>query len=130
MAYVGLGLALVTKGQFAEAAAAYHRALAVQPEAFWPYANLGSLHAGDAFGSALAASFWGAVIAFGADALVTVIVTLFTKPKPAEELEGLVYGTKVDMGEVAHTREPWWRNPLILGGGALALAAALYIPFL
>ena len=80
------------------------------------------------FGSALNASFWGAVIAFVADALVSVLVTLFTKPKTAEELEGLVYGTKVAGRDLA-TREPWWRSPVVLGGGALALAGLLYIPF-
>jgi SSS family solute:Na+ symporter len=80
------------------------------------------------FGSALAASFWGAVIAFVADAVVSVVVSLFTKPKTAEELEGLVYGTKVAGHDLA-TREPWWRSPVVLGGGALALAGLLYIPF-
>jgi SSS family solute:Na+ symporter len=80
------------------------------------------------FGSALTASFWGAVIAFVADAVVSVVVSLFTKPKTAEELEGLVYGTKVAGRDLAG-REPWWRSPVVLGGGALALAGLLYIPF-
>ena len=80
------------------------------------------------FGSALTASFWGAVIAFVADALVSVLVSLFTKPKTAAELEGLVYGTKVEGRDLA-SREPWWRSPVVLGGGALALAGLLYIPF-
>ena len=35
---------------------------------------------------------WGAGLAFVVDAIVTVIVTLVTKPKPVEELQGLVYG--------------------------------------
>ena len=43
-------------------------------------------------GSAQAAAFWGAVAAFVADAVVTVIVTFVTRPKPVEELQGLVYG--------------------------------------
>ena len=38
------------------------------------------------FGSALSASFWQAIIAFLADAVVMVVVSLVTKPKPAEEL--------------------------------------------
>jgi SSS family solute:Na+ symporter len=82
------------------------------------------------FGSALTASFWGAVIAFVADAVVSVGVSLVTERKTAGELEGLVYGSKVDMGTVAGRREVWWRSPVVLGAGALALAAALYIPFL
>ena len=40
------------------------------------------------FGSALSASFWQAIIAFLADAAVMVVVSLVTKPKPTEELEG------------------------------------------
>src|SRR5215204_1220613 len=43
-------------------------------------------------GSDQAAAFWGAIAAFVADALVSVVVTLFTRPKPVEELQGLVYG--------------------------------------
>ena len=81
------------------------------------------------FGSSLTASFWGAVVAFVADAVVSVVVSLFTQPKPAEELEGLVYGTAVDHGEVAHGDTVWWRNPVPLGLGAVALAFLLYIPF-
>ena len=81
------------------------------------------------FGSSLAASFWGAVVAFLCDAVVSVIVSLVTKPKPAEELEGLVYGTAVDHGEVATGDDAWWRNPVPLGLGALAISLLLYIPF-
>ena len=44
------------------------------------------------FGSDLDESMWGAGAAFVVDAIVTVAVTLFTKPKPVEELQGLVYG--------------------------------------
>ena len=45
------------------------------------------------FGSDLAASRSGArASAFVVDAVVTVGVTLVTKPKPVEELQGLVYG--------------------------------------
>src|SRR5690242_9039152 len=44
------------------------------------------------FGSDLAESMWGAGLAFVTDAVVTVLVTLRTRPKPVEELQGLVYG--------------------------------------
>ena len=44
------------------------------------------------FGSDLDESMWGAGLAFVVDAIVTVIVTLVTTPKPVEELQGLVYG--------------------------------------
>ncbi|MGZ4609567.1 MAG: sodium:solute symporter family protein [Actinomycetes bacterium] len=81
------------------------------------------------FGSSLAASFWGAVIAFAADAAVSVVVSLMTEPKPASELEGLVYGTKVDYGIVTREDSVWWRSPVTLGLGALVISLALYIPF-
>jgi SSS family solute:Na+ symporter len=81
------------------------------------------------FGSSLAASFWGAVVAFAADAVVSVGVSLVTRPKPAEDLEGLVYGTAVDSGEVTSGDRVWWRNPVPLGLGALAISFALYVPF-
>jgi SSS family solute:Na+ symporter len=44
------------------------------------------------FGSPLSASFWQAIIAFLVDAVVMVTVSLVTKPKPVEELRGLVWG--------------------------------------
>ncbi len=81
------------------------------------------------FGSGLAASFWGAVVAFACDALVSVAVTFMTAPKPVAELEGLVYGTTVDHGELAHGDDVWWRNPVPLGLGAVAISLLLYIPF-
>src|ERR671931_626765 len=43
-------------------------------------------------GSELAASFWGAIIAFLADLVVTVGVSMVTQPKPEAELRGLVWG--------------------------------------
>ena len=70
----------------------------------------------------------GAAIAFVADALVSVGVSFVTQPKRDTELEGLVYGTTVDKGDLADT-QGWWRSPIILGAGALALSFALYIPF-
>ena len=48
------------------------------------------------FGSDLASRWWGASLAFVVDAIVTVAVTLRTKPKPIEELQGLVYGMAND----------------------------------
>ncbi len=85
------------------------------------------------FGSPLSASFWQAIIAFLACAVVLVVVSLFTKPKPEEELRGLVWGL---------TREPdpdieedprdklWWRSPALLAAGAIALLIVLNIIFI
>ena len=45
-------------------------------------------------GSAIASTWWQAVIAFVADAIVLVVVSLVTQPKPESELRGLVWGLK------------------------------------
>jgi SSS family solute:Na+ symporter len=83
------------------------------------------------FGSALSASFWQAIIAFLADAVVMVLVSLVTKPKPVEELKGLVWGSaNVDTEADVDPRDKlWWRSPILLGGIAMALVVILNIVF-
>ncbi|HEY5429107.1 MAG TPA: sodium:solute symporter family protein, partial [Solirubrobacteraceae bacterium] len=84
------------------------------------------------FGSALSASFWQAIIAFLVDAAVMVVVSLVTKPKPTEELRGLVWGLTRDE-EPEENQDPrdklWWRSPALLGGVAIALVVVLNIVF-
>jgi SSS family solute:Na+ symporter len=85
------------------------------------------------FDSDLAASFWGAIVAFLADAVVTVGVSLVTTPKPTEELRGLVWG--LDRKEKDRSRGQrgeggWWRSPALLGGVALAGTVVLNLLFL
>jgi SSS family solute:Na+ symporter len=83
------------------------------------------------FGSDLDESFWGAGIGFVVVAIVSVIVTLVTTPRPESDLHGLVYGvgsTNVSADALVGDRV-WYRNPILLGGVALALAVVLYIPF-
>jgi SSS family solute:Na+ symporter len=85
------------------------------------------------FGSELAASFWGAIIAFLADAVVTVIVSLLTPPKPEHELRGLVWGLKREGEEdddFVKGDDAWYRSPYLLGGGAIALVVLLNIIFI
>ena len=84
------------------------------------------------FASAQGASFWGAIVAFVADAVVTVVVSLVTAPKPDAELAGLVWGTTRDEEpEKAQAGdELWWRSPKVLGFGALGIAAVLDLIFL
>jgi SSS family solute:Na+ symporter len=84
------------------------------------------------FGSPLSASFWQAIIAFLADALVLVAVSLVTRPKPTEELRGLVWGlTRAEEAEtnVDKRDKLWWRSPALLGGVALALVVILNVIF-
>jgi SSS family solute:Na+ symporter len=82
------------------------------------------------FGSDLDESFWGAGAAFVVDAIVTVAVTLVTKPKPVEELQGLVWGmANEEDAATATVHDKWWESPKLLGFGAIALAAILTIIF-
>jgi SSS family solute:Na+ symporter len=81
-------------------------------------------------GSDQAAAFWGAIVAFVADALVTVIVTLVTTPKPVDELQGLVYGMANVAEEAPASERAWYRRPLPLGLGALGLTVVLNLLFI
>jgi solute:Na+ symporter, SSS family len=85
------------------------------------------------FGSPLSGSFWQAIIAFLVDAAVMVAVSLVTKPKPVEELRGLVWGlTRAEEAEVNEDPRDklWWRSPALLGGVAIALVVILNIIFI
>jgi SSS family solute:Na+ symporter len=78
------------------------------------------------FGSDLDESMWGAGSAFVVDAIVTVLVTLRTAPKPVEELQGLVYGM-ANIDEADQRAHKWWESPKLLGATTLAGAAILTI---
>jgi SSS family solute:Na+ symporter len=82
------------------------------------------------FGSDLDESFWGAGAAFVVDALVTVAVSLVTKPKPIEELQGLVWGmVNKEDATAAAVQRSWWESPRLLGFGAIAAGVVLTIIF-
>jgi SSS family solute:Na+ symporter len=88
----------------------------------------GAIH----FGSAQSANFGGAIVAFVADAVVTVGVSLGTKPRPEHELKGLVWGLPRDEPEDDFVRgdDAWYRSPWLLGMGALILVVILNIIFI
>ena len=77
-------------------------------------------------------NFYGAIMAFLLDAVVTVIVTYMGKPKPIGELAGLVWGIPDPSAPDPSTvpKPLWWQSPKLLGFGALGLTAALSIIFL
>ncbi|MDI6101554.1 sodium:solute symporter family protein [Actinoplanes sp. NEAU-A12] len=76
------------------------------------------------FNSDLEQSFWGAGLAFVTAVVVALLITPFTPGKSDDELRGLVYGS----GDALAADNVWWRNPVVLGVIAVALAIALYIP--
>src|SRR4051794_11069869 len=94
----------------------------------------------DAFGSASTgalplsgqgASFVAAGAAFVVDVLLSIVISLMTRPKPVAELRGLVYSETpredlVDPDEAAY---PWYRRTLPLATIALVLVIILNVIF-
>lgn len=63
------------------------------------------------YSSAMAANFWRASIAWVVCFVVTILVSFVTKPKPEEELQGLVWG----MGPVEDSvAVQWYKRPAVL----------------
>ena len=71
--------------------------------------------------SALTQSFWTAAIAFGANLIVTVAVSLCTKAKSEKELAGLVHG----LTKVEKKPKVWWMRPESLAVVVLAVAVVV-----
>jgi SSS family solute:Na+ symporter len=82
--------------------------------------------------SKLAVTWWQAIAAFVVDAIVLVVVSLFTKPKPDKELEGLVWGLKrpEQESDAVVGDEAWYRSPILLGVGALVIVVVLNVIFI
>jgi SSS family solute:Na+ symporter len=76
--------------------------------------------------SSMAQNFWTAIYAFGVCFVVSIVISLFTKPRPDEELKGLVYSLtpRPDEGHL-----PWHKRPAALAIVVLALTIALNIIF-
>jgi solute:Na+ symporter, SSS family len=78
------------------------------------------------------AAFIGAGAAFVVDIAVSVAVTYVTKPKPAEQLAGLVYSLtpkETRQHETTGDDAGWYRNPGLLAGIVLVITIALNILF-
>ncbi|MGO9269349.1 MAG: sodium:solute symporter family protein [Terriglobia bacterium] len=76
--------------------------------------------------SPMGANFFQAMWAFGIGVVVTVVVTLMTKPRPESELVGLVYSL-TPRPELAHL--PWYQRPGMIALGVLGLCLILNIIF-
>ena len=76
--------------------------------------------------SEMAQNFWTAIYAFSTCLVVSVAISIFTKPRPAEDLKGLVYSLtpKPDEGDI-----PWYKRPAALAIVVLVLTAVLNIIF-
>jgi SSS family solute:Na+ symporter len=72
--------------------------------------------------SELAQTFWTAIFAWVTCFIITIIVTLLTKPRPEEELRGLVYSltSKPEEKDLV-----WYQRPAVLAIVVLALTVVL-----
>ncbi len=60
------------------------------------------------FGSAMAQSYWIAIVSWTTCFVVTIAISLVTQPKPESELKNLVYGVT----EIPHDGDaPWYKRP-------------------
>ena len=76
--------------------------------------------------SEMAQTFWTAIIAFTACTVVTIVISLMTKPRPDEELKGLVYALtpKPSEGHLA-----WYQRPAVFAGAVLGMTLVLNLLF-
>ena len=73
------------------------------------------------FPSAMAQSFWVSIVAWSACMIVTLVISLLTRPRPESELRNLVYGfTDVP----PETTAPWYKRP---GPLAIVVIAVLVV---
>ena len=76
--------------------------------------------------SDMAQNFWTAIFAFSTNLLVTIAVSLITKPRPEPELVGLVYSLTPKPVE---THLSWYQKPATLAVAVLAILIVLNLVF-
>jgi solute:Na+ symporter, SSS family len=78
------------------------------------------------FISIMAQNYWIAIISFSACMVITIVISLMTKPKPVSELHNLVFGvTDIPREENA----PWYKRPgplAIIVLGVLVIVNVIY----
>jgi SSS family solute:Na+ symporter len=78
------------------------------------------------FPSELAQTFWTAIVAWTTCFVVTIVVSLLTRPRADEEMRGLVYSLTPIQKDAG---EPWHRRPAALGAVVLVAALVLNVVF-
>ena len=76
--------------------------------------------------SEMAQNFWTAIFAFCINLVVTVAVSLVTRPRPEPQLVGLVYSLTPKPEE---THLSWYQKPAALAGLVLVILVALNLVF-
>ncbi len=101
------------------AAALTHGLTAAEGKGGW----LTQLHE---FPSVMAQNFWIAIFAWTVCFVMTIVISLMTRPRPVEELKGLVYGVT----QIPHERAAsWYMRPAPLSVAAGALCIVLNVIF-
>ena len=100
------------------AAAAVHGLSMAEGHGGW----LGSLRT---FPSSMAQNFWIAIFAWSTCFIVTVVVSLLTKPKAEVELRGLVWG----FTDKPHEEVDWYKRPSVLAIIVIVALAFLNVLF-
>jgi SSS family solute:Na+ symporter len=80
------------------------------------------------FPSELAQTFWTAIAAFTTCAVITFVVSLLTRPRPEDELRGLVYSLTPRAGST-DAQLTWYTRPAVLAAFVLGATVILNIVF-
>lgn len=99
--------------------------------AYWVVATFGSTDIGFFNLPGQGTAFVAASLAFVTDIVVSVLVSLVTKPKPDEELVGFVKSVtpKENLTDAAEATLPWYRRTVPLGILCLVMVLVLNIVF-
>lgn len=76
--------------------------------------------------SEMAQNFWTAIWAWTTCFVMTIVISLATRPRPEGELAGLVYSLTERPSE---EHLAWYKRPLALGAGVIAFALVLNLIF-
>lgn len=106
-------------------AAVIHHGLTLPADAH-PGIHGGWIAVVHSYPSEMAQNFWTAIWAFSTNFILTVVISLMTKPRPENELVGLVYS--LTPKPVEH-HMPWYARPKMIAVGLIVLLIALNLTF-
>jgi SSS family solute:Na+ symporter len=107
------------------AAAAIHHGLSLPKGASVGFKG-GYLYPHWTYPSELSQTFWTAIWAFSVCFVVSIVVSLVTKPRPDEELKGLVYSLTPKPEDSEHV---WYKRPVTLALVVLVMTVLLNFVF-
>jgi solute:Na+ symporter, SSS family len=78
------------------------------------------------YASEMAQNFWTAIYAWTSCFIVTIVVSMLTRPRADQELVGLVYSLTPRQSDAGRV---WYQRPVTLGAIVLAASVVLNIVF-